>query len=151
MKEIKLTKGYIAILDDADHQKINKFKWHVGGGNKYAVRSKVTNGKKKTIYMHREILKNQKFECVDHINGDTLDNTRNNLRYVTFSQNQQNGKRHRGGKLVGAVKVTERNGKTAYIAQIFTGGVQKYLGYFKSEKEAHEKWKKADKLLRSDK
>lgn len=84
-KEIRLTKGYVSIVDDEDYEVLSKRKWHCvfQGTFKY--------GRSGRIYMHRLIMKpdNTNF-VVDHINHDTLDNRRCNLRICTKSENQKN-------------------------------------------------------------
>jgi HNH endonuclease len=81
MKTIELTQGYKAIVDDSDYAYLSQFKWHYNCG--YAERKE--NGKH--IRMHRELCKGK---IIDHINGITLDNRRENLRPATKSQNAMN-------------------------------------------------------------
>lgn len=88
----KPIQGY-AIVSDNDFIELNKYKWHISGG--YAVREGVNkNGRRKRIKMHRTILNIKKKEYCDHINGDKLDNRRENLRVCTNQQNQRNSKKH---------------------------------------------------------
>ena len=97
MKEISLTKGLVAIIDDEDFERVSRYKW-VSLKNKrtvYASRSSDLKGGKKTMYMHRFIMNPPSDMQVDHINGDGLDNRRVNLRVCTQSQNLKNSWRHR--------------------------------------------------------
>ncbi len=94
MKEIKLTHGYVAIVDDEDYEKLNKHKWHVNkyGDKYYASRTeRVGLNKRKHIKMHRQILgiSDSKMFC-DHRNGNGLDNRRENLRQCTQAENTMN-------------------------------------------------------------
>ena len=70
MKEITLTQGQIAIVDDEDFEFLNQFKWYAHKSNKtfYAGRNITmqSQSKRKTIFMHREIMKNKLKE--NHIN-----------------------------------------------------------------------------------
>lgn len=96
MKEISLTRGYIALVDDEDYSRLSIFKWQVIAGAKtfYAIRSTkyLKTEKRRTIRMHREILglyEHDGFE-IDHINRNGLDNRKSNLRLCSRSQNQSN-------------------------------------------------------------
>ena len=98
MKEIQLTKGKIALVDDEDFDRINNYKWqsHLRFNYYYASRkSSRLLGKRKTIYMHREILNiNDPNIHIDHISHDGLNNQKSNLRICTSSQNHANQKKH---------------------------------------------------------
>ncbi len=98
MKYIKLTKGYSTKVDDEDFEKFNKYKWQVIIDNKdnNYIRAKrgiyISNKKRKTIYLSREILNTSKEFYVDHINRDPLDNRKCNLRICTNAENGANRK-----------------------------------------------------------
>ncbi len=80
MKKINLSKKQIALIDDEDYEKVNKFKWHVIWYKKiksfYVRHVQYNNKKQEIIYMHRLIMGLTKGDRkqVDHINHDTLDN-----------------------------------------------------------------------------
>ena len=82
---------------------------------------------------------------VDHINGNRLDSRMENMRLVTDRVNLQNMEIHRKGRLVGAA-FHKRRGK--YQASIYIGKII-YLGYFKTEQEAHRAYKIACKHIKS--
>lgn len=90
MKEIQLTKGRVAYVSDIDYPEVRKHKWHCyGKGGKYAG----TYNYGKRILLHRfiAILKGiGDAGEIDHINGDTSNCTRSNLRVVTRSENNMN-------------------------------------------------------------
>jgi hypothetical protein len=86
MKEISLTQGKIALVDDEDFNKFNKYRWYFSHG--YARRCK--DGIK--IYLHREINNTPVGLITDHINRNTLDNRKFNLRTVKKIDNQRNHK-----------------------------------------------------------
>lgn len=101
--KIPLSKGHHAVIDDDDYGTISKHKWYAtsaGDGRKiYAYRkTRTANGKRTQIAMHREIVAPPDSVCIDHINGDSLDNRRCNLRIATPSQNQQNRGLQRNNK-----------------------------------------------------
>lgn len=81
-KEIHLTKGCVSIVDDEDYEYLNQWKWCCSSGG-YALRTE----NKKQILMHRRITKADKNKVVDHINKNTLDNRKENLRICTKDEN----------------------------------------------------------------
>lgn len=72
MKEIKLSRGYSAIVDDDDFPELSRYKWHVQKGKNYiyAVRS-ITS--KNSMLMHRQIMNANQGQIVDHKNGNGPD------------------------------------------------------------------------------
>ena len=97
MKEIKLTQGKVALVDDEDFDFLNQWKWcaHKDGNNFYAVRVDYSNGRanKKFLSMHRVLLGLTDPKIFpDHKDGDGLNNQRYNLRIATPSQNVINSK-----------------------------------------------------------
>jgi len=100
-KTIPLSQGYEATVDDEDFEYLNQFKWNVRivYGTQYAKRNITTAiGKKTTVNMHREIMKAPKNFMIDHVNGNGLDNRKENLRISTRSQNLMNSKKPSNGK-----------------------------------------------------
>lgn len=95
MKRIPLSNGQFAKINDRDFKHISKFKWYVDKKG-YAYRIVTTNGKKKKIKMHQEILGKKDGMVIDHVNLYKLDNRRDNLRFCNSGQNNQNAK-PRGG------------------------------------------------------
>jgi len=78
---IPLGKGKFAIVDAADFAGLNQFKWSLRKSHSkaYAVRKVTIDGKRKIIFMHRQIMKPLQGMEVHHINHDPLDNRRSNL------------------------------------------------------------------------
>lgn len=86
-KEIRLTKGQVALVDDEDFEYLNQWNWYVSRSG-YAVR---THGIfRKTILMHRLISNTPDGYETDHIDRNRLNNQKNNLRVCTVSENQHN-------------------------------------------------------------
>ena len=99
MREIQLTQGQVAIVDDDMFEWLSKWKWRASKSTHtksyYAVRMpKRLLGKRAVVLMHREIMRAKNGENVDHINHDTLNNLRENLRICTRSQNMMNQRKH---------------------------------------------------------
>ena len=101
MKKIILNgnngKGKFALVDDENFEVLNKKKWHLSKlgyayNQIYVKGSGRKNQKSIGTYMHRLIMEPSQNLDIDHINGDKLDNQRNNLRIVTMSQNLMNSK-----------------------------------------------------------
>lgn len=95
MAKLALTRGYVALIDDADHEHVTKFKWHANvqkDGGVYASNRKC--GK-----LHRFILGLKPEDPdVDHKNGNGLDCRRSNLRLDPLRQNTQNTRKRRDSK-----------------------------------------------------
>jgi hypothetical protein len=90
-KQIQLTKGMFAIVDDDDYERLSQHKWRVSG--RYAGRW-LDKKNEQVSLMHREIAQPPSGMVVDHINGDGLDNRKTNLRVCTHSQNLMNSVKH---------------------------------------------------------
>ena len=95
MAEITLSTGKIVLIDDDDYEEISKHRWgeKIYGKHKkfcYAITNIKQDGKQKRVFMHRFIMDAQRGQLVDHINHNTLDNRKSNLRFVDRTQNQCN-------------------------------------------------------------
>lgn len=129
MKIIELTQGYETKVSDEDFEKLNQYKWaaHVNRDGSVYVRRKLTvDGVKLTIHMHRVIMGTPDGMVVDHIDGDPLNNQRDNLRNCTSGQNNANKKSH---NISGFKGVT-------ISANISVDSKNKYLGSFATVEEA---------------
>ncbi len=138
-KEIQLTKGYVAIVDDKHYEELSKYRWRamVQPGGVCAIRSEPRDkdGRKKTVYMHRQITDAPNGMEVDHANHNSLDNQDANLRVCTCAQNQANRIKHVAStsrfKGVYWSKESKR-----WCAQITIMGRRIHLGYFHNERDA---------------
>lgn len=97
--EIMMNRGLVALVSPEDVEVINRHRWSANNKSRkaYAIRQVhrcmcPETGKQRftTIYMHRVIIGAQPGQIVDHINGNSLDNRRENLRIATASQNAAN-------------------------------------------------------------
>jgi hypothetical protein len=142
MKEIPLTQGKIAIVDDQDYEMLSHWKWSVmhNGQKWYAQRVDYEN--RKTILMHRVITDAPSGMDVDHANGDGLDNRRENLRVCTRSQNLAN-QSAKPNNLSGYKGVSWDKRMTRWIAFISVNNKTINLGRFDSREKAHEAYSQA--------
>jgi hypothetical protein len=130
---VPLTRGGVALIDDEDAHFMD-FKWYCGFTG-YARRN-LNIGKRNsvTINLHHAIMGVPLHEKeVDHINGNRLDNRKENLRIVTRRENQQNKKHNRQNNTVGTTFNKRLN---KFVAQIWANGRRRHLGVFNSEQEA---------------
>lgn len=134
MKEIKLTQGLVALVDDEDFERINQFKWyaHKVGNTFYAGRNISIDGKQKCFRMHWDVMNNK---GIDHINGDGLNNQRYNLRSCSHQENCMNQRKSKNkSSIYKGVSFFKESGK--WMANIKKDGKPIYLGLFTSEIEA---------------
>ena len=151
MKKIELTQNQYALVDDEDYNRLNRWKWYArytpGTKSYYAQRyTPMKNGKRKIIYMHRIIMDTPSNMQTDHVNHDTLDNKKENLRICTSSQNGMNRTQHKktSSKYKG-VCWHKRDKK--WYAHIRINDKLTYLGAFKSEIQAAKAYNKKAKEL----
>jgi len=145
-KQITLNSGDVAIVDDADYDRVSQHNWYLGGHGKhrYAMRwvpvaERIAKNLPSTEKMHRFILGLNKTNrgIVDHIDHDVLNNTRANLRVTTYSGNNRNRRAIAGGssEFKGVRKVSGRERWTATI-RVESEFVR--LGTFATEEVAAE-------------
>ncbi len=134
LAKIKLSKGYFAIVDDEDLEILFHYYWHVSGKRNLYARTSLPRINT-TILMHRLIsrLHYTDKRNIDHINHNSLDNRKKNLRIATCSQNSANRRpeKNNTSKYKG---VTRNSGR--WLAQIQTKGKNHNLGRYDIEEEA---------------
>ena len=86
MRQIPLRGGQVTLVDDADFEYLSRFGWYNAGGYARRVDRPYT-------YLHHLLIDVPDGLQADHINGNSLDNQRANLRIATWRQNQQNGRK----------------------------------------------------------
>lgn len=137
MATIPLTKGKVAIVDDADFEAMTAHNWCALGPMKngafYAVRSTRDGARKRQVLMHRVIGRAATGQEVDHWNGDGLDNRRANLRPCSSQQNKGNTRTRSKSGFKG-VTWHKRAGK--WMAQIGVNYTVRCLGYFDKPDDA---------------
>lgn len=150
MKEIRLTKGYTAIIDLEDYERIKDIPWQacLSHNNVYAANSG------KGLYLHRMIMNAPKGKQVDHINGNSLDNRKSNLRICEPKQNTWN--RRCDGLINGKPRTSKYKGVSWYkltqkwVALLRHEGRLYSLGYFKNEIDAAKAYDAKVKELRPE-
>jgi len=129
VRRIPLGHGKYALVDAADYEWLNQWKWHSVNG--YAVRCK----RGKRVFMHREIVRVPKGKIVDHWDGNRCNNYRTNLRICTRQDNVYNtAKRAGASSRYKGVSFCRRCGK--WQTAIKFKGHGTHLGYFDDEVEA---------------
>ncbi len=138
MKEIPLTQGKVAIVDNSDFEELSKFKWCAIRRRYtfYAVRNAFIDGKWRSIMMHRIITNASDGELIDHKDRNGLNNSRENLRIATRSQNAMNAKlpKHSTSGFKGAHRA---KGRKNWVAHLKLGQKIIHLGTFRTAEEAH--------------
>jgi len=134
MKEIQLSKDMSALVDDADYDYLSLITWHATEkkeGLFYAQSNRVG-------LMHRFIMAPMVGHIVDHIDHNTLNNQKSNLRVCKLSHNAMNRMtRNKTG-----FKGVYSNGR-CITAQIKVNDKRIYLGVFKNTKEAASAYNEA--------
>jgi len=139
MKEIILSKGFTAKVDDSDYEYLNQWKWSVTVLKRisYARRTECVDGKRVSVFMHRLLMgaTDSKIK-IDHIDSNGLNNQRNNLREVTHSENLMNKRSCINSSSI-YKGVQLNNAKYKYwFASIKVNGKKIGLGCHKNEKDA---------------
>ena len=142
MKEIPLSRGYVAQVDDLDYARLAAHRWNAdvrrqsdGKRAVYARRSEHRGPglSPRPVYMHRVVAGAQAGQQVDHADGNGLNNTRANLRLCGMQSNARN-QRKLGGTTSRFKGVYRSRGK--WQAYIRIDGVQTYLGRYLDEEQA---------------
>ena len=142
MAEMHLRTGEICLLDAVDYERLADTRWE-GFRTKYTTYAILRqyvgtiNGKQKYTrkWLHREILGCPAGLFVDHINGDGLDNRRDNLRVCTKKENQRN-LRMSAKKQGVPFKGVDRAMSGKFRARIWADGKSRHLGCFTTVVEA---------------
>lgn len=125
-RKLPITRGLEVLLDEADFVKLSKYRWCalMRGGTPYAVR--FVSGK--ALAMHRVIAEPPEGMCVDHVNHNTLDNRRCNLRVCTKTENLRNRRSWRGASKFLGVSPSANKWRV---------NIQRlYVGTFETQEEA---------------
>ena len=133
MKTITLTQGKKAVVDDEDFIWLSSWKWFAirDVDRFYAAR----NSKKRLVRMHRSLMNPTYSMDVDHINGNGLDNRRENLRVCSRRENARNSrKRCKGSSMFKGVCLDRQYG--TWRASVRFNRKLINIGRFRNEEEA---------------
>lgn len=140
MKEIPLTRGKVAFVDDEDYEMLVAVgSWHAHRSRNVEYADHITphdaNGKQTTIKMHHLIMNVPKGMQIDHIDGNGLNNQKNNLRVVTNRINHMNRQWVRKSKYPG---ITWERRREHWVAQAQIDGKHIHIGSFPTEELAYQ-------------
>ncbi len=150
MKQISLTQGKYALVDDEDFEWINRWKWCysiTSDLREYAKRG--ATGHNTIFLMHRMILSARSSEIVDHRSGNGLDNRRDNLRFCTRSENAWNMAKMRDNTS-GFKGVSWDKSRNKWFCKIAVGCQQIPLGRFDDAEDAAHVYNQAATQLHGE-
>jgi hypothetical protein len=132
------------LISKCDYERISVLKWrpHYGSKRQYFVHSIAKP--RQELMLHRFIMNATKGTVIDHINGNTLDNRRENLRVCSHSENMKNSKKRSNGKCpYKGVYFNKHVNK--WNPQIKVDGKRISLGYYLSAEEARNAYNEASR------
>lgn len=141
MKIIKLTQNKETMVDDGDFEWLSKYDWRYNYGS-YGGEYAVTAINQKTVRIHRLIMNAQAGQEMDHINGNGLDNRRENLRFCSRTENNRNRGRQ---KLAASGYKGVSKRKNRWKAWITLDSKQIHIGMYSMKEEAARAYNKAAK------
>lgn len=142
-RQIPLTQGQFAIVDAADYAWLMQWKWFARydtrGKRFYAMTQGKYFGQRRSVAMHRILLNvNDPKVHIDHRDGDSLNNTRENLRHATPQQNQANRHKQKNNTtgFRGVRFKKEKKYTKPWQARIGINCRVAHIGFFATAKEA---------------
>jgi hypothetical protein len=137
-----------AIVDTDDYQRLSKYEWEARRSRKspfYPTRQarNPKTGKYTLTYMHKEIIKVGEGLFTDHINHNTFDNRRANLRPATQTQNNRNRRKFNLPTKSKYKGVYWKQPIKKWVAQISVDKKIIHLGCFKKQKAAAKAYDEA--------
>jgi hypothetical protein len=144
MREIPLTQGYTALVDDEDYEDLIQFNWCAATSKAYRsvyAFHMIYVGKKRTReYMHTRITGNKQ---TDHKDGNGINNCRSNLRVADHSLNHGNVPKARGNYSSQFKGVHFNTRAKIWKATITRNGKNQHLGSFDNEQDAARAYDRA--------
>jgi hypothetical protein len=135
-KMIQLTRNQWAVVDEEDYEELNKYEWCAAPrseGGFYAVSRDANN---RIVRMHSVILRPGLGKTVDHQDGNSLDNRKQNLRQASPSQNMFNKRKQTSFTSSLYKGVSYRANIESWCCSICISKRRTTIGYFKDEKQA---------------
>lgn len=135
MREIPLTRGVVALVDDGDYEYLNQWNWYYSGG--YARAADKVNKTGKRVAMHRLLLSADGGDIVDHVNRNKLDNRKANLRKSDCVGNSRNRSKYDAQMSSTFKGVFYDKKRSKYTGRITVErGKALYLGHYVLETDA---------------
>lgn len=147
MKVLTLTRGAESLVDDEDYERARAFRWHLhisrssNSSRNYGKIYSADHAASGHIYLHRFILNAKTGQYVDHINGNGLDNRKENLRLCSAADNVRAGRYKVGASGYRGVYWHAKDKK--WRAQICINNRGKFLGNFDCKEDAARCWNEA--------
>ena len=137
------------LVDVEDLLDMNEYNWRINKGG-YAITNikNYTTNKWVTMLAHRIICPN--YYIVDHINCNRLDNRRQNLREVTYSQNKMNSRKINNSSYSIYKGVSYSKKRNKFSSEITINKKRIFLGYFDKELDAANAYVKAAKIYQKE-
>jgi hypothetical protein len=142
MKLLELTNGGVTLVDDDIYELVKQHNWRRDSAANHVVRTTGPKKNRRLIRLHRFVMKAQSGQIVDHVNGDVLDNRRENLRFADKSTNAMNRGKQINNKS-GYKGVSWSHAMKKWHAQMMSGVKKVLSSYHSSKEEAHEAYKEA--------
>lgn len=132
--KVLLKCGTAVLIDRKDLPLWSAYNWYKNySGRNFYVRA---HAKYKVLYLHRSIMRPPKNKTVDHINGNTFDNRRCNLRICSNKENVRSSHKYRFKKSSKYRGVSFDKANKKWVASIEVNGKKISIGRFREEKEA---------------
>jgi len=141
-KLIPLTQGFHAVVDEEDYDYLIQWDWYTANCNGVKYAAKFEDGK--LVLMHRFIMNEidaNKF--IDHKDGDSLNNCKDNLRGCSHAENMRNRVLICKSNTSGFKGVCWNKNKLKWHAQIRFETRKIHLGYFLSIIDAAKAYNEA--------
>jgi hypothetical protein len=139
MPTIPLTRGLETAVDDEDFLRFGNLNWYAADCNGYFYAARTV--RRRVVYLHRVIAGAPGNLHVDHKDGNTLNNRRDNLRCCKRPRNQWNWRKRKGASLYRGVSFCKQTGR--WQASIMANGRRRRLGRFSTEQEASAAYERA--------
>lgn len=133
MKEVRLLSGEVTLVDDEDYESVMRHSWIARKG--YAICQQSYQDARANVLLHRYIMRAMPGDIIDHINFNTLDNRKENLRFVDKSLNNFHRHPSKNNKS-GHKNVHWYQASGKWRVAIKRHGVLHVVGYFSNLEEA---------------
>ena len=155
VREVELSQGMVALVDPDDYEYLISFSWCAANNRNdrfVAMRTDRNGEKQRSILMHRAIIGEEnisKGEVIDHVNGNPLDNRRENLRICKRGLNMKNCKKYKNNK-TGFIGVFYYKRLGKWTASIQSDGERHHLGTFDNPEDAAISYDEAAKKIHGE-